>query len=282
MFIRRNLKLILIALTTVLVTLSLWVNSSKVNDLVSSIPFVNDSSSSVTKYVALESTDQDNMDSTVQDISLEESNKTIKYGSKKGKEVGNNPSINQTLNFTTNPKNNIPSGTRQVRILTLKQFPDYSKQNVRGKLILLFNTFEEGDFITGAEFAKVFKKNTHISSLLKGTVASYIEAHIAKITRVNNALVINTREVNGIHSNIKIPLVDDIQVDISNGARIVFGKSFQSDKKLFKNIYLLPLELQNISFTNNNQTFPSKGYVSGNLFYYQYFNTRMAYPFSKK
>ncbi len=238
---------------------------------------------------------ESNQNSTLQ---TDRSNANIVFDS-----LGNSTTIDHKnnslglLNASTSPNNNtkfsdisnlsktnsvqsnvsLNAKLKQGRNLRASQFPDYSKESSRGRLTMFFGTFKDGDYLTGKEFATVYLAHTRTSKLLKGTVASYIEENIDYVYRNHNSLVFHTKEEGGIHKRIKIPLVDEITVDIENGATIEFGKTFKSFEKLFANIYLLPMEFKGIAFVNGDKAFPTKGFISGDIFYYKYHDSRMAY-----
>jgi hypothetical protein len=195
--------------------------------------------------------------------------------------LDNDPSNDQSPSNTdhTSDQKNIEPYT--PRSLTNSQFNIHNIASTRGKLDAFIKVFNDGDYIVGSELADLYLDNTHLSKLLKNTVVSYIKKHIEKIEREGNALVIYTNELEGIHSHIKIPLVEDIQIDIENGSRIEFGNTFVSKHDNFQNVYLLPINFKKISFVENDKPFPSKGFISGDLFYINYPNTLQCYRLKK-
>ncbi|MBC7451232.1 MAG: hypothetical protein H7259_07055 [Cytophagales bacterium] len=149
--------------------------------------------------------------------------------------------------------------------------------NTRWRLTNFYNSFEEGDYMTGAELSKLYKKDPSINKIVKNTICSFIENNIDRITRVKNALVIHTLDVNGIHSKIKIPFIEDMRIDIANGSAIYIGQTFLSNEPLFQKSYLLPVTIKDINIMHNGEPFPKNGFISGDYYFIDYAQTKTAY-----
>ncbi len=182
-------------------------------------------------------------------------------------------SINEEPEKTPVEIDQLPIG----RSLTANHFPDMHAFNSRVKITTFFKTFSNGDFITGAEISKLYKRDPTISKLAKATICNFVEKNISKITRIDNSLIISTVQDEGIHTKIKIPFVEDLRINIANGSSIDIGETFASKETKFYKSILMPVKLNSIDIMHNGEAFPKKGYISGDFYFIEYSRTKMAY-----
>jgi hypothetical protein len=202
-----------------------------------------------------------------------------KESNKENEEESNEDSKSQELtNTETTSKETTPSvETRKGRALTYKELPSRDINNVRMRFTLFFNSFKNNDYITGAELSKYYATDKNYNRLVKNTLCGFLENNVSRVTRVNNRLYITTIEANGIHKRIKIPLVEDMKIDIQNGSSLELKPTIKSKAPLFNNAFLLPIDLEGISISHNGAPFPTTGYLSGNFFFTEYANSRLGY-----
>jgi hypothetical protein len=163
------------------------------------------------------------------------------------------------------------------RELTAADFhPNYSA-NARIRLTNFYNTFKNGDYISGKEFSLIYKKDPNLNKIEKSTICSFIEKNIQHISRNKNALVIHTTDDNGIHTKLKIPFVQDLRIDIANGATVEIGQTFSSSEVEFLKTILMPIKLNDIEILHNGEEFPKSGFISGNYYFIDYSKSKMAY-----
>lgn len=149
--------------------------------------------------------------------------------------------------------------------------------NARIRLSGFYNTFKNGDYISGKEFAQIYRKDPHLNKIEKSTICSFIEKDIDRISRYNNVLVIHTVKENGIHTKFKIPFVQDLRIDIENGATVEIGETFSSTEITFLKTILMPIKLNDISILHNGEEFPKSGFISGDYYFIDYSKSKMAY-----
>jgi hypothetical protein len=180
--------------------------------------------------------------------------------------------------ITADPEINMPA-TQPItgRELSAKNFKTPYTANTRIRLTTFINTFKEGDFLPGKEFAMLYKNDPSLNKVSKSTICSFIEKNIHHITRTGNSLVVYTTEESGIHTRIKIPFVEDLQINIDNGASIDVGTAFSSTEPSFLKSILLPVRLNKIDIVHNGELFPKKGYISGDYYFINYSQSKTAY-----
>jgi hypothetical protein len=188
----------------------------------------------------------------------------------------NNESIIAENNNVEQPQNTNLE-TRKGRALTYKDLPSRDINNVRMRFTLFFNSFKNNDYITGEELSKYYATDKNYNRLVKNTLCGFLENNVSRVTRLGNRLYITTMEANGIHKRIKIPLVEDMKIDIQNGSSLELKPTFKSKAPLFNNAFLLPIDLNGISVSHNGSPFPTTGYLSGNFFFTEYSNSRLGY-----
>ncbi len=187
-------------------------------------------------------------------------------------------SVTSTEPTTIDPEIKIPATQPIIgRELSAKNFKTPYTANTRIRLTTFLNTFKEGDFLPGKEFAILYKNDPSLNKVAKSTVCSFIEKNIHHITRSGNSLVVYTTEESGIHTRIKIPFVEDLQINIDNGASIDVGTAFSSTEPTFLKSILLPVRLNKIDIVHNGEVFPKKGYISGDYYFINYSQNKTAY-----
>lgn len=176
--------------------------------------------------------------------------------------------------------NSIPSKEKEIikgKEIKSSDIPLMHTLNSRIRLTTFLNKFKQGDYISGIEFANLYRRDPSIGKLSKGTICNFIEKNISQLSRSGNSFIIQTIDPNGIHTKLKIPFVEDLRINIDNGAEVVIGDTFTSKAPTFSKSILLPIELQNIDILHNGEQFPTKGYVSGDYYFIDYSKTKMAY-----
>ncbi|WP_018342558.1 hypothetical protein [Cytophaga aurantiaca] len=169
------------------------------------------------------------------------------------------------------------AAARKGREIKASEIPLLHPYSSRVRLTTFFSKFKEGDYISGLEFANLYRRDPSIGKVAKGTICNFIEKNIDRLTRVNNSFVIQTTDANGVHMKFKIPFVEDLQVNIKNGAQVIIGETFTSKAPGFNKSILLPIQLQSIDIVNNGEQFPTNGYISGDYYFIDYSKTKMAY-----
>jgi hypothetical protein len=157
------------------------------------------------------------------------------------------------------------------------EIPLIHAYNSRIRLSMFLKVFKEGDYISGMEFSNLYRRDPTISKLTKSTICGFIEKNIHHLTRNGNAFVIQTIDPNGIHTKLKIPFVEDLRINIDNGAQVIIGDAFTSKAPAFSKSILLPIQLQLIDILHNGEQFPTSGYISGDYYFIDYSKTKMAY-----
>ncbi|WP_299252943.1 hypothetical protein [uncultured Cytophaga sp.] len=163
---------------------------------------------------------------------------------------------------------------KEIKARDLKQLHQY---NSRIRLNAFFDQFQDGDYMTGFEFSNLYRRDPTINKLTKSTICGFIEKNIRILVKTKNTFTIETLDTAGIHTKIKIPFVEDLRINISNGAKIHIGKTFTSTEKIFNKSVLLPIQLEGINILHNRQKFPISGYVSGDYYFINYSKSKMAY-----
>lgn len=158
-----------------------------------------------------------------------------------------------------------------------RDIPELHVHNTRIRLTTFLTIFKQGDYISGMEFSNLYRRDPSLGKLAKSTICSFIEKNISRLTRIGNSFVIQTIDPKGIHTRLKIPFVEDLQINIDNGAELVLGSSFTSTAPAFSKSILLPLQLKRINIIHNGEQFPTSGYVSGDFYFIDYSKTKMAY-----
>lgn len=207
-----------------------------------------------------------NVPSTTPTISIraEDSSEFLPYHSFKSK---NTPSP------TPSNKESKSKG-RDIKAADLKKVHQY---NSRIRLTTFYSQFNDGDYITGTEFANLYRRDPTINKLTKSTICGFIEKNISKLIKNKNTLLIETKKPEGIHTKIKIPFVEDLRINIDNGAEVEIGEVFTSKSPIFNKSVLLPIEIKGIHIVHNGVIFPVSGYISGDYYFIDYSNTKMAY-----
>ena len=149
--------------------------------------------------------------------------------------------------------------------------------NSRIRLITFLSKFKQGDYITGIEFSNLYRRDPSIGKLAKSSICGFIEKNISQLTRSSNSFIIHTVNPNGIHTKLKIPFVEDLRINIDNGAQIIIGGAFTSKAPAFTKSILLPIQLKLIDILHNGEQFPTNGYISGDYYFIDYSKTKMAY-----
>lgn len=149
--------------------------------------------------------------------------------------------------------------------------------NSRIRLTTFLSKFKQGDYISGMEFSNLYRRDPSIGKLAKSTICSFIEKNISQLTRSGNSFIIHTVDPSGIHTKLKIPFVEDLRINIENGAQIIVGETFTSKAPAFSKSVLLPIQLQLIDILHNGEQFPTNGYISGDYYFIDYSKTKMAY-----
>lgn len=187
-------------------------------------------------------------------------------------------SVTSNDQTTADPEINMPATQPTTgKELSAKNFKTPYTSNTRIRLTAFMNTFKEGDFLPGKEFAVLYKNDPTLNKVAKSTICSFIEKNIHHITRSGNSLVVYTTEESGIHTRIKIPFVEDLQINIDNGASIDVGTAFSSTEPAFLKSILLPVRLNKIDIVHNGEIFPKKGYISGDYYFINYSANKTAY-----
>jgi hypothetical protein len=163
---------------------------------------------------------------------------------------------------------------REIKAADLKQMHHY---NSRIRLSTFSLQFKDGDFITGLEIANIYRRDPTINKLSKSTICGFIEKNINKLLKNDDSFIIETKQVEGIHTKIKIPFVEDLRINIDNGAEIYIGKIFTSKEIIFNKSVLLPIKLEGINIIHNNEKFPISGYISGDYYFIDYSQSKIAY-----
>jgi hypothetical protein len=163
---------------------------------------------------------------------------------------------------------------REIKAADLKQMHQY---NSRIRLSTFSLQFKDGDFITGLEIANIYRRDPTINKLSKSTICGFIEKNINKLLKDGDSFIIETKQAEGIHTKIKIPFVEDLRINIDNGAEIYIGKIFTSKEIIFNKSVLLPIKLEGINIIHNNEKFPISGYISGDYYFIDYSQSKIAY-----
>jgi hypothetical protein len=163
---------------------------------------------------------------------------------------------------------------REIKAADLKQMHHY---NSRIRLSTFSLQFKDGDFITGLEIANIYRRDPTINKLSKSTICGFIEKNINKLLKDGDSFIIETKQAEGIHTKIKIPFVEDLRINIDNGAEIYIGKIFTSKEIIFNKSVLLPIKLEGINIIHNNEKFPISGYISGDYYFIDYSQSKIAY-----
>jgi hypothetical protein len=174
------------------------------------------------------------------------------------------------------PSNKIEVKTagREIKAADLKQMHQY---NSRIRLSAFFSQFKHGDYITGIELANIYRRDPTINKLSKSTICTFIEKNISKLLKNENSFIIKTRQAEGVHTKIKIPFVENLEINIDNEARIYIGKTFTSKEVIFNKSVLLPIKLEGINIIHNHEKLPISGYISGNYYFIDYSQSKIAY-----
>ena len=171
----------------------------------------------------------------------------------------------------------IPKKTPIGKELLASDFKQMYSANTRVRFTEFFNTFRNGDYISGKEFSGIYRRDPTLNKVAKSTICSFIEKNIKYISRKDNSLIIHTLETNGIHTKLKIPFVEDLRINIENGSSIDIGKTFSSTEPAFVKSILMPIKLNEIDIVHNGEEFPKSGFISGNYYFIDYSKTKMAY-----
>lgn len=191
-------------------------------------------------------------------------------------------SMNQTaeqvnaLN-TASQSNNTTAAIKKGKEIKARDIPLLHAYNSRVRLTTFFSKFKQGDYISGLEFSDLYRRDPSIGKVAKTTICGFIEKNIRQLTRNGNAFIIETVNANGVHMKLKIPFVEDLQINIENGARVILGETFTSNAPAFNKSILLPIQLELIDIVNNGEQFPKNGYISGDYYFIDYSKTKMAY-----
>jgi len=193
------------------------------------------------------------------------------------------PSNNFGTNNTTetqqdNPKDpnntSLPSKGKEIKS---NDIPLMHAFNSRIRLTTFLSKFRQGDYISGIEFSKLYRRDPSIGKLAKSSICGFIEKNISQLTRSGNSFIIHTIDPNGIHTKLKIPFVEDLRINIKNGAQIIVGDAFTSKAPAFSKSILLPIQLLLVDILHNGEQFPTNGYISGDYYFIDYSKTKMAY-----
>lgn len=193
----------------------------------------------------------------------------------------NNQSIDEeAVTEQENITEEIPAAILAVkkgREIKSKEIPLLHVYNTRVRMTTFLTLFKQGDYITGMEFSNIYKRDPSLGKLAKSSICGFIEKNINRLTRVGNSFVIQTNDPKGVHTRIKIPFVEDLQINIDNGAELVIQNPFTSTAPAFNKSILLPVQLKRINIIHNGEQFPTSGYVSGDFYFVDYSKTKMAY-----
>lgn len=204
-----------------------------------------------------------------------------KHGHRKGKTTSNAEnsveSSESESETTTENTNTSPTPSLNGKELFTVDFKQNYTATTRVRFTEFFNTFQNGDYMSGKEFSGIYKRDPTLNKVSKSTICSFIEKHIRYISRKDNSLIIHTVAADGIHTKIKIPFVEDLRIDIKNGSSINLGKTFASTEPAFLKSILLPVKLNDIDIIHNGEVFPKSGFISGNYYFIDYSKTKMAY-----
>ena len=166
---------------------------------------------------------------------------------------------------------------KKGREIKSKEIPLLHVYNTRVRLMTFLTIFKQGDYISGMEFSNIYRRDPTLGKLAKSSICGFIEKNISRLTRSGNSFVIQTIDPKGIHTRIKIPFVEDLQINIDNGAELAIGSPFTSTVPIFTKSILLPVQLKLINIIHNGEQFPTNGYVSGDYYFVDYSKTKMAY-----
>lgn len=167
--------------------------------------------------------------------------------------------------------------SRKGKEIKASDIPLLHAYNSRVRLTTFLSKFKQGDYISGSEFANLYRRDPSIGKVAKGTICNFIEKNINKLTRIDNSFVIQTNDPNGVHMKLKIPFVEELRINVENGAQVIVGETFTSKAPAFNKSILLPIQLQSIDIVNNGEKFPTSGYISGDYYFIDYSKTKMAY-----
>lgn len=163
-----------------------------------------------------------------------------------------------------------PTAAAVGRQLKPSDFHINHKLNARLRFGNFLNTFKEGDYVTGMDLAILYGNDKEINTVVRKIVVKYFHDNIDYIQRKNGELIINTVDQKPAVTRIHVPLLIDMNLTINHGSKIILGKTFVSKESKFNNIWMLPLNLQDIEVKQSNDPMPSQGYVSGDNFYTNY------------
>jgi hypothetical protein len=271
---KKNRRLIfLIAIPCISILLSVFIFKERINDVynntIKQIPFGNivfdhDSTSSALR---LDSTKIDLLNNTTSIIPSENKMDSLPNLPFQSFEIKNRqePVSNKT---------EVKRIGREIKAADLKKMHQY---NSRIRLSTFSLQFKDGDFITGIELANIYRRDPTINKLSKSTICGFIEKNINKLLKNDDSFIIETKQVEGIHTKIKIPFVEDLRINIDNGAEIYIGKIFTSKEIIFNKSVLLPIKLEGINIIHNHEKFPISGYISGNYYFIDYSQSKIAY-----
>lgn len=193
----------------------------------------------------------------------------------------NNQSIDEeAVTEEENITEEVPAAILAVkkgREIKSKEIPLLHVYNTRVRMTTFLTLFKQGDYITGMEFSNIYRRDPTLGKLAKSSICGFIEKNISRLTRSGNSFVIQTIDPKGIHTRIKIPFVEDLQINIDNGAELVIQNPFTSTAPAFNKSILLPVQLKRINIIHNGEQFPTSGYVSGDFYFVDYSKTKMAY-----
>lgn len=193
----------------------------------------------------------------------------------------NNQSTNEAVETDqTNTTTGIPTAVQPVKKgkeIKSSDIPLMHGYNTRMRLTMFLTIFKQGDYISGPEFSNLYRRDPTINKLAKSTICGFIEKNISQLTRSGNSFIIQTIDPKGVHTKIKIPFVEDLQINIDNGAQLVIQDPFTSTAPAFSKSILLPIQLKRIDIIHNGEQFPTSGYVSGDFYFIDYSKTKMAY-----
>ncbi|MCU0415811.1 MAG: hypothetical protein MUE33_01385 [Cytophagaceae bacterium] len=179
-----------------------------------------------------------------------------------------------------NNTNSVGSTTVTVykgRALRYQELPLHNLPNKRLQFSAFFRAFKSGDYIEGKELAAYYANDKTLNFITRKTVSNYVEKNIRRVTRKENSLLIETLSPIGISTKISIPLIEKMEIKISNGATINFGKTVQSKEILFKNALLLPIQTTGLQIISGGTAIPASGFVSGDFYFTEYAKTKGGY-----
>jgi hypothetical protein len=251
----------------------------------SSIPPISQTTETKADSLLTDSAVQDSVISVaVQDSMVEE--KVSAKAVVKVKHKANSPVISAPVVATPLPVTNptpvvsrSPKPQFKGKELKYSSFRIAKGQCTRLRLTVIFETFKEGDFITGKELAKFYKNHPTHSYAVKTLASNFVEKNIKFVERRNDKLLLHTMDTAGVHTNIKIPFVKEYVVIIPDKSALVVGKTFKSNKDKFNPSFMLPLQLENISILDNGKELKDTGYLSGDYFFIDYPNSTLSYLF---